>query len=82
MMYFRQSTLLQIKAAPDEAELERIIIASIERLKHKNVNEHIIQRFISGMGADLHREKMEELSAKRLSNINMAIDHFRSLQRF
>lgn len=81
MLFFRQSVLLQIKAASDEAELERIILTSIERLKGKNVNAHIIQRFISGIGADLHREKAQELSAMKLSNIDTAINHFRKLQR-
>lgn len=81
MLFFRQSILLQIKAASDEVELERIIITSIERLKDKNVNAHIIQRFISGIGADLHREKTKELSARRLLNIDTAINHFRKLQR-
>ena len=66
MMYFKQTVLNQIKSASSETDLEGVVSSSIQRLKIKNVNGHIIQRFILGMEQALHRERTEQLSIKVL----------------
>lgn len=81
MTYYRQTILHQIKSASNEAEVEEVINNSIHRLKIKNVNGHIIQRFILGMGQVLHRERSDQLPAKTLENMGFAIDVFKRLQK-
>ena len=73
MMYFKQTVLNQIKSASSETDLEGVVSSSIQRLKIKNVNGHIIQRFILGMEQALHRERTEQLSIKVLKNMDLAI---------
>lgn len=80
-MYFRQTILNQIKSAVNETEIKEVVDDSIHRLKIKNVNGHIIQRFIYGMGKDLHRERALQPSQKMLENIDRAMILFRELQR-
>ena len=79
MIYFRQTVLNQIKSASNEAELQDIVSDSIQRLKIKNVNGHIIQRFILGMERALDRERTEQLSAKAMKNMVHASDLFKRL---
>lgn len=81
MTYYRQTILHQIKSASNKAAVEEVINDSIERLKIKNVNGHIIQRFILSMGPVLHREISEQPSSKALENMGFAIDVFRRLQK-
>jgi len=81
MIYFRQTIISQIKLASSEREIEQVINDSLHRLKIKNVNGHIIQRFISSMGLALHRERIGRLSAKTLANMSFAIDLFKKLQK-
>lgn len=80
-MYFRQTILNQIKSASDEKEVTELINDSIQRLKIKNVNGHIIQRYILCMGLSLDRERTETLSTNALKNMDLAIDIFRKLQK-
>lgn len=81
MISFRQVVLMQIKSAPDEKEIEAVIGRSIQKLKIKNVNAHIIQRYILNMELSLHRAKAEQVTEKDMHNINLAIDLFKGLQK-
>ncbi|MBA4056776.1 MAG: hypothetical protein C0490_18830 [Marivirga sp.] len=81
MIYFRQTIINQIKSASNEKEVEKAINESLQRLRIKDVNGHIIQRFILGMGKALHHETTEKPSAKTLENINIAIDLFKKLHK-
>lgn len=81
MIYFRQIILNQIKSAASETEIDELVDNSIHLLKVKNVNGHIIQRFISGMSHDLGRELALQLSPEMTKNIDRAIALFRGLQR-
>ncbi|HEX5167661.1 MAG TPA: hypothetical protein VFW11_00705 [Cyclobacteriaceae bacterium] len=81
MVYFRQTVLDQIKSATNEKEIENVIDDSIERLKIKQVNGHIIQRFFLNMERNLDRAKTEEVSEKMKQNMDVAIDLFKKLQK-
>lgn len=81
MLHFRQTVLSQIKSASDEKEIENIVDQSIRRLKARNINGHIIQRFILAMGKALDQVKLEDTSEKVEQNMNIAIGMFRKLQR-
>jgi hypothetical protein len=59
MISFRQIVLAQIKSATDEKEVESVIGISIQKLKIKNVNGHIIQRYVLNMGSTLQLTKAE-----------------------
>lgn len=81
MISFRQSVINQIKGASNQAEVARIIEDSLQRLKIKKINGHIIQRFILGMGLSLHRETTGTLSTKTTENVKVAIDLFKKLHK-
>lgn len=81
MTYFKYSVLSQIKSAGDEKEVERFVQLSVQRLKSRNVNGHLIQRFIVAMDKTLGEAKLEELSEKARQNLDTAIRLFRSLHR-
>ena len=81
MIYFKQTILNQIKAASSEGEVEDVINDSVQRLKVKKVNGHIIQRFIVSMDMTLNRSRAERISAKALQNIDIAIVLFMKLQK-
>jgi len=81
MMFFSQIVLTQIKSASDERELETVIGQSIQKLKIKNVNGHMIQRFVLNMGSSLQQAKEEQESEKVKSNMNFAIDIFKKLSK-
>jgi len=81
MIYYRQTILNQIKSASNEKEVEEAISQSIQRLKVKNVNSHIIQRFILNMGMTLHRERTEPVSLEALQNMDLAIGLFQKLHK-
>ena len=81
MMQFRQTVLGKIRAATDKQEVEHIISYSVQQLKDKNVNGHIIQRFILGMDRTLHQAKKDETSKETEQNMNIAIALFRKLQQ-
>ncbi|SHG76936.1 hypothetical protein SAMN04488109_1755 [Chryseolinea serpens] len=81
MLHFRQTVLSQIKSASDEKEIENIIRHSIQRLKSKNINGHIIQRFIQAMDKTLDQARLEDTSEKAEQNMDIAIGMFRKLQR-
>lgn len=81
MLHFRQTVLSQIKSASDEKEIESVIDHSIQRLKSKNINGHIIQRFILAMDKTLYQAKLEDTSEKTEQNMDIAIGMFRKLQR-
>jgi hypothetical protein len=70
---FRQSIIHQIKGASNPAEVAIIIEDSLQRLKIKKINGHIIQRFILCVGLSLHRETTEVLSTKTLENIKVPL---------
>lgn len=81
MTYFKYSVLSQIKSAADEKAVEGVVELSISRLKSRNVNGHLIQRFIAAMDKTLDDAKLEEPSEKVLQNMDTAIRLFRNLQR-
>lgn len=81
MMYFKQTVLQQIKSASDEKEVASVVDHSIERLKHKQVNGHLIQRFIIGMDKALCEARLESASEKTARNMGVAITLFKKLQR-
>ena len=81
MLHFRQTVLSQIKSASDEKEIENVIDHSIHRLKSKNINGHIIQRFILAMDKTLYQAKLEDTSKKVEQNIDIAIGLFQKLQK-
>lgn len=81
MMRFRQTVVGQIKTAADKHEIEHVILNSVQRLKDKNVNGHIIQRYILAMDYTLDQEKMADASEKTWKNLDIAIALFRKLQR-
>ena len=81
MMYFRQTVLHQIKSASDEKEVASVVDHSIERLKHKKVNGHLIQRFIVAMDKVLCEARLENASEKTGRNMDIAIALFKKLQR-
>jgi hypothetical protein len=81
MTHFKQLVLWQIQSASDEKEIELVVDLSIERLKSKNVNGHIIQRFILSMDKVLCQAKVQDTSEKAGQNMDIAIGLFRKLQR-
>ncbi len=81
MISFRQSVINQIKGASNQAEVARIIEDSLQRLRIKKINGHIIQRFILGMGLSLNRETTGTLSTKTTENVKVAIDLLRKLHK-
>jgi hypothetical protein len=81
MLHFRQTILSQIKSASDEKEIEMVIDNSIQRLKSRNINGHIIQRFVLAMDRTLDQAKSEGLSEKAMHNMDIAIDLFKKLRR-
>ena len=81
MTYFKYSVLNQIKSAVDEKEVESVVQLSLLRLKSRNVNGHLIQRFIVAMDKTLGEAKLEEPSEKVLQNMDTAIRFFRELHR-
>lgn len=81
MLHFRQTILSQIKSASDEKEIEMVIDNSIQRLKSRNINGHIIQRFVLAMDRTLDQAKSEVLSEKAMHNMDIAIDLFKKLRR-
>ena len=81
MIHFRQTILYQIRSASDEKEVESVINHSIQRLKSRSVNGHIIQRFIFAMDKTLYHAKLEALSEQVEQNMDIAIVVFRRLQR-
>ena len=81
MIHFRQTVLRQIRSANDEKEVESVIEHSIQRLKSRNVNGHIIQRFILAMDKTLIDAKLEAASGQAEQNMHVAIGLFRRLQR-
>lgn len=81
MVYFKLTVLRQITSASDEKEIQSVIDLSIQRLKSKNVNGHIIQRFILSMDKILNQAKIEGTSGKLKQNMEIAIGLFRKLQR-
>ena len=81
MLHFRQTILSQIKSASDEKEIEMVIDNSIQRLKSRNINGHIIQRFVLAMDRTLDQAKLEGLSEKAMHNMDIAIDLFKKLRR-
>ena len=81
MTYFKYSVLSLIKSAADEKEVESVVQLSILRLKSRNVNGHLIQRFIVAMDNALGEAKLEEPSEKLWQNMDTAIRLFRNLHR-
>jgi len=59
-LYFRQVLLTKIKRASSEKESETVIDDSIQRLKTRNLNGHLIQRFIRVMSQTLRQAKMQD----------------------
>ena len=81
MISFRLSTINQIKAASNEAEVAKIIEDSLRRLKMKKVHGHLIQRFIESMDLALSRERIEQHAARTMQNVTSAIDILRRMQK-
>jgi hypothetical protein len=82
MVYFKLTVLSRITSASDEKEIQNIVDQSIQRLKSKNVNGHIIQRFILSMDKTLNQAKLDGTSEKEEQNMEIAIGLFRKLHRF
>lgn len=81
MQYFKKTILGRIKSAGDHGEVEDVINSSVERLKFKSVNGHIIQRYIAGMKTTLHHEKTVQQSSKVLKNMDFAIRFLTKLHK-
>ena len=81
MTYFKYSVLSHIKSAVDEKEVESVVELSILRLKSRNVNGHLIQRFIVAMDKTLDEAKLEEPSQRVQQNVDTAIRLFRRLHQ-
>ena len=81
MLHFRQTILSQIKSASDEKEIEIVIDNSIQRLKSRNINGHIIQRFVLSMDKMLDQAKLDSQSEKAGHNMDIAIGLFKKLRR-
>jgi hypothetical protein len=81
MLYFRQVLFNKIKAASTEKEIETFIDESIQRLKIKNLNGHLIQRFILVMSQTLSQAKLQYASGDQEKNINFALAIFRKLHK-
>ena len=79
MIYFKHIVLKQIKSATDENELKNVIRDSIQRLKTKNINGHLIHRFILSMNYTLHRESAKNATSKVQQNMELAIEHFKKI---
>jgi len=75
MTYFKYSVLSQIKSAVNEKEIENVVNLSIQRLKARNINGHLIQRF----RCSLDEARLEEPSERVLQNVDTAIRLFRIL---
>ena len=81
MTYFKYSVLSQIKSAVDEKEVEGVVEGSIRRLQSRDVNGHLIQRFIVAMDKTLDETRLEELSESVQQNVDTAIRLFRKFHR-
>jgi hypothetical protein len=82
MLYFRQVLLNHIKVAANEKEIETVIDESIRRLKTKNMNGHLIQRFILAMGQAISQAKMQDAaSGVQGKNMDFALAVFRRLHK-
>ncbi|HTJ50051.1 MAG TPA: hypothetical protein VL443_11390 [Cyclobacteriaceae bacterium] len=81
MLYLILITVEQIKSVLDECNVENVILESIGKMKIKNVNDHVIERFIDGMGLILKRERKQEISIKSLRNIDVALAFFENYKR-
>jgi hypothetical protein len=81
MTYFKYIVLSQIKSAADEKEVKSVVELSILRLKSRNINGHVIQRFIVAMDKILDAAKRAETSENVLQNVDTAIQLFRNLHR-
>jgi hypothetical protein len=79
MTYFKHSVLSKIKSPVDEREVESFIQLSVQRLKYRNVNGHLIQRFNVAMDKTLREAKPEEPSEKVWQNLDTAIRLFGNL---
>jgi len=81
MLYFRQILLNQIKIASSEKEIETLIDESLQRLKTKNLNGHLIQRFILSMSLALSQAKVQDASDDQEKNMDFALIVFRKLHK-
>jgi hypothetical protein len=81
MTYFKYSVLNQIKSAVDEKEVESVVQLSLLRLKSRNVNGHLIQRFMVAMDKALGEAKLDDPSEEVSQNLDTAICLFRNLHR-
>ena len=81
MTYFKHIVLRQIKSAKDDNEVQSVIELSMQRLKSRNINGHLIQRFIVAMDKTLDEAKREDPSERELRNVDTTIRFFRKLHR-
>lgn len=81
MIYFRQTVISQIKSASNEKEINNVVNDSIKRLQIKNVNGHLIERFITSMAMALVRSKQEATADNIKHNFEFALELFRKMQR-
>ena len=81
MLYFRQVLLNHIKVAANEKEIEIVIDESIRRLKTKNMNGHLIQRFILAMSQAINQAKTQDASGVQEKNMDFALAIFRRLHK-
>lgn len=81
MLYFRQIVLNQIMGASNEKEIEIVIDESIQRLRTKNLNGHLIQRFILCMSLALNQSKTQGASVVQGKNMDFALALFRKLHK-
>ncbi|NJM26949.1 MAG: hypothetical protein HC859_17240 [Bacteroidia bacterium] len=71
MIYYRQLVISRIKSAKNESEITDVIETSIGRLNSKNVNGHIIHRFLAGLCTGLGQS--DDLSEKERQNMDFAL---------
>jgi hypothetical protein len=81
MLHFRQIVLSQIMGASNQKEIEIVIDESIQRLRTKNLNGHLIQRFILSMRLALNQSKTQGASFVQEKNMDFALAIFHKLHK-
>jgi hypothetical protein len=80
-MSIKQLTIDQIRIAVTEKEIETVIENTLEKVKRKNVNGHIVRNYMSTMTTLLLNLKREPLDYTVKDNVNKAIEIYRKLNR-
>lgn len=80
MLFFRRTVINEIMSSSNEGNVEGLIDSAVQKLKFKNVNGHVIQRFITGMERDLRHERAGDHTINTLRKVDLAIDHLKQLK--